>query len=645
MVGIRLATLLLLAATPAAAQTVRGLLTDSVSRAPLAGAFLTLIDANGVERARAMTNAAGEFSLTAPAAGSYRLRSKRIGFRPLVSPPLALRAGEVTGYNAVIDPIPISLQELVVAGERQCDIDAGAAVAALWDEIREALAAVSWTSRVPAYWFETTVFERDVNVSGRPRLPDSTFQVAGFQKIPFRNFATDAELDQQGYVVVTDTGWIYRAPDADVLLSDTFLRTHCFEAKSGRGEAEGLIGLLFTSARERRAPDITGTLWVDRTTSELKRMEFSYIRLPEDLVAVGAGGRVEFMRLPNGVWIVRDWLIRMPYAKWKQQAMAMGVRPEVTGFHEKGGSADFIRPRDGTVVYGTPSVPVVAVARLGPITPPAPSAAPQAAPPGPAVMPAAPAPSPTPARRRDRNSSVIDREEIEGSTAIDAYALVQEARPTWLHQRGQISIRDPHAGDIQVYLDGHPWGDVSRLREFNTSNVQELHFLNGAEAQMRYGVGHAGGIIEVVTGVGVPKPSVATVPAPPPPPEPSPPPAPPLPAPPPLPPVDARRRVAGVRNSNTLTEEEFASSTALDVYALVQEFRPNWLHTRGPVSIMDPTAGDLRVYLNGVKTGDVSRLREMRVSEVRELRFLNAGEAQMRYGLGNSGGVIEVWTK
>ena len=103
--------------------------------------------------------------------------------------------------------------------------------------------------------------------------------------------------------------------------------------------------------------------------------------------------------------------------------------------------------------------------------------------------------------------------------------------------------------------------------------------------------------------------------------------------------------MAGVRNSSVLAEEEFASSTALDVYALVQEFRPNWLHTRGPVSIMDPTAGDLRVYLNGVKTGDVNRLREIRVSEVRELRFLNAGEAQMRYGLGNSGGVIEVWTK
>ncbi|OLD17514.1 MAG: hypothetical protein AUJ01_09015 [Acidobacteria bacterium 13_1_40CM_3_65_5] len=103
--------------------------------------------------------------------------------------------------------------------------------------------------------------------------------------------------------------------------------------------------------------------------------------------------------------------------------------------------------------------------------------------------------------------------------------------------------------------------------------------------------------------------------------------------------------MAGVRNSSVLREEEFASSTAIDVYALVQEFRPNWLHSRGPVSILDPTAGVLRVYQNGVPAGDVNRLREMRVSEVRELRFLNAGEAQMRYGLGNAGGVIEVWTK
>ena len=101
----------------------------------------------------------------------------------------------------------------------------------------------------------------------------------------------------------------------------------------------------------------------------------------------------------------------------------------------------------------------------------------------------------------------------------------------------------------------------------------------------------------------------------------------------------------GARNSGTLTQEEFEGTTALDAYALIQEFRPNWLHTRGAMSIMDPTAGDIDVFLNGVETGGVSRLREIVVQDLRELRFLNGGEAQMRYGLGHAGGVIEVWTK
>jgi len=94
-----------------------------------------------------------------------------------------------------------------------------------------------------------------------------------------------------------------------------------------------------------------------------------------------------------------------------------------------------------------------------------------------------------------------------------------------------------------------------------------------------------------------------------------------------------------------LEAEEFENSTAIDALALVQEFRPNWLHTRGVISIRDRTAGDVRVYLNGVSAGDVNRLREIRADDVRELRHLGAAEAQQRYGLGHGGGVIEVWTK
>jgi carboxypeptidase family protein len=646
MVGVRLAALLLFAALPASAQTVRGLLTDSVSRSPLPGAFLTLVDAQGVERARVMTNQAGEFVVTAPAAGSYRLRSKRIGFRPLVSAPLPLGAGETVSYNASIDPIPIPLQTVVVAGERQCDVESGASTAALWDEVREALAAVSWTSRVPAYWYDLAMFKRELTAGGRRKSEDSTWGNTGFSINPIRNFATSDELVTQGYVVVTDTtGWTYRAPDPDVLLSPAFLRTHCFEIQTGKGDNAGLVGLGFTSARDRTVPEITGTLWVDRANSELRALDFKYIRLPQDLVSSGAGGHIEFLRLPSGVWIIRDWWIRMPQAQMKQRPMAMGDQLEVVGYVEQGGSARTIKTKSGTLVYGTEDV-----ATAGPpstVPPPAPPAidpANGAPAPAPALEPAASAADPTQARpasqRRRHDPNRIDQEEVEASTALDAYAVVQQARPNWLHQRGAISLRDPTAGVVQVYLDGQQYGDVDKLREISRQDIRELRFLGAGEAQMRYGVGHAGGIIEVLSGAQAPTKRIASEPSAPP--QPPPPPAP-VPAASTTDPTQTRpasqpRR----RDPNRIDQEEVESSTVLDAYSLVQQSRPNWLHQRGAISLRDPTAGVVQVYLNGQQYGDPDKLREIAKQDIREVRFLNAAEAQMRYGVGHAGGVIEV---
>ncbi len=645
---MRFAALLVLAALVVpgalAGQTVRGQLTDSVSRVPLPGAFLTLVDEHGVEKARTITNGSGEFLLTAPGAGVYRLRSKRIGFRPYVSPPLTLTSGGTSSYNAVIDPIPVALAQVVVQGERQCDVEAGASVAAVWEEVHEALAAVSWTSRDPGYWYAIARFERETTPGGRARGPDSTWRDDGYRRVPIKSVPPD-QLEREGFVVVDSAGWTYHGPDADELISDAFLRTHCFETKSGRGETEGLIGLAFSPARGRTLPDITGTLWIDRTTAMLHHLDFSYTRLPEGLVAPRAGGRIEFLRVPSGAWIVRDWVIRMPVAEMKQRPMAMGTQLEVAGFREVGGNAAEIKTRAGIIVYRSDSAAAALAAAAPAAAVPAaqqPTAVATGQVPPPVPGSDAPPSAPAPTQTRLRTSNLIEHAEIEASTAVDAYALVQEARPLWLHSRGVVSIQDPTAGVLQVYLNGMQYGDVSRLRELMRTEIREIHFYGAAEAQQRYGTGHAGGVIEVSTGVAAPSGPIAAEPSPPPPPAP--------PAPPPAPaPFDSTRaretRRSRASNSSVLKAEEFEGSTAIDVMALVQEFRPTWLHSRGVTSIHDQSAGQLRVYLNGVSAGDVNQLREIRVSDVKELHFLPAAQAHARYGVGHEGGVIEVLTR
>src|SRR2546422_3714468 len=316
---------------------------------------------------------------------------------------------------------------------------------------------------------------------------------------------------------------------------------------------------LFTPARGRTLPDIAGTIWVDGKTAQLHHLDYTYTRLPQELVAPRAGGHIEFLRVPSGAWIVRDWVIRMPRSKMVERPMAMGQRPEVVGFRGEGGSVVFIKTRSGTAISGTePAAAAVASARPPAAAPVgAPTAPP--APPAPTQNESAPAvPDATHGRTAARNPNLIAREEIEATTALDAYALIQESRPTWLHSRGTVSIRDPGAGTVQVYLNRTQLGDVNRLREMQLSEIRELRFFGAAEAQLRYGPGHAGGVIEVSTGAVAPTGTVVSVPTPPPAAAPA---------------GDSTRRPTrsnrgGAHNPNVLGGDEFESSTAVDAYAL-----------------------------------------------------------------------------
>ena len=99
------------------------------------------------------------------------------------------------------------------------------------------------------------------------------------------------------------------------------------------------------------------------------------------------------------------------------------------------------------------------------------------------------------------------------------------------------------------------------------------------------------------------------------------------------------------RTSNLITAEEIHGvDVASTAYDLVQRLRPNFLRARGT----DPQTKRqefAKVYVNGMRYGELASLRQITAGNIREIRFLIGPEATMRFGIGHEGGVILVALK
>jgi hypothetical protein len=96
---------------------------------------------------------------------------------------------------------------------------------------------------------------------------------------------------------------------------------------------------------------------------------------------------------------------------------------------------------------------------------------------------------------------------------------------------------------------------------------------------------------------------------------------------------------------NLITAAQIASVRAQSAYDAVQTLHPDWLSTRGPTSVTDPTPTAASVYVNGTQFGDLAVLRTILVADIVEIRYFPAGQASARYGMGHPRGVIEVTTR
>ena len=91
----------------------------------------------------------------------------------------------------------------------------------------------------------------------------------------------------------------------------------------------------------------------------------------------------------------------------------------------------------------------------------------------------------------------VTGEELRQVSASNTYEALEQLRPLWILPRPRSSIVYALAGRPVVYLSGIPHGAVSTLRGIEVNDVRQIDFMNPIDAGIRYGTGHAGGIIFV----------------------------------------------------------------------------------------------------------------------------------------------------
>ncbi len=325
------------------AQVIHGVVVDSASQLPVAGALVSLVDDDGRDLQRFLVDADGSFRFfVAGPPGTYGLRTERLGMSTTTVGGLHLGAADTVTVRIALRVRPIDLAGIEASGERRCELHAavGEATHRVWEEARKALLAVHTSDSVGRYVYHLEKHVRELEPGSLKIRSETRTHARSTDERPIRSRPVEL-LDSGGWVVPDDGGHRYFAPDAHTLLSDLFLATHCLRLRARDEARPGLVGLEFRPVRlQAGRSDIEGVLWLSRENGELERLDFGYVGLPGLAAEHGSdqiGGHVEFLGMPDGGWIVSKWHIRMPMMIEVRDAIFRGRRARLAGIAEEGG--------------------------------------------------------------------------------------------------------------------------------------------------------------------------------------------------------------------------------------------------------------------------------------------------------------------
>jgi hypothetical protein len=345
----RLALALTTAASPDVhAQRLRGVVRDLADGRPIPAAVVSLLDAAGVAQIRTLADENGRFLVeTTPGAASVQIR--RIGYRPrLIAVPDSAR--RVEGFVELsLERLPLLLEPVEAVDNALCSPrpDRGDALA-LWNQAQSAfLAAVIARAEKPA---QVRLLSYNRSIDPRTRKPiHQTVQLrTGWSSRPFAAARSPAMFVTRGYLDENATGRTFYAPDADVLLDESFRLSHCFSLAPVDAAHAGQIALAFEPALGRdTVVDVAGVVWLDRSPLAVRSIDFTYTGVEPAVRSGGGGGFLSFMTLANGIPFVDQWQIRLvslarvatPVTHFDPPATPRALRTDVhvTGVTHAGG--------------------------------------------------------------------------------------------------------------------------------------------------------------------------------------------------------------------------------------------------------------------------------------------------------------------
>ena len=311
---------LLLGAAPvsdvhAQTATIEGMARAEDGGAPIPFALVRLVPADTTASRSGMppqgiTSGNGHYRFAGVAAGRYRVLLLRIGFRPVLSDPVQVAAGETVQLALRIASQPVVLPAVTITQDvclKAKELVKYPQIQTLWQQARDG-AAVRMEI-MARFRYRVQVHQASVG-AGIQRKANGTPVGSNLQEWvsdPGSEVKDAARRRSQRLSRGYRDGASHYLPDELDVLHEDFLKEHCVLATARYGTGE--VGLRFLPQRTRRnLLDVGGTIWLDSATFLARRIELDYVdgtdqlgtvRLDFSDVAV-AGGT---LRMPIGAEI------------------------------------------------------------------------------------------------------------------------------------------------------------------------------------------------------------------------------------------------------------------------------------------------------------------------------------------------------